>query len=284
MSDTISWREMWDDTARLHGRVHARWLCEEASSAWGEEFDDVLEHPVTERSVAHLDAMLARLRNGEPLQYVLGHWSFRHLDLLVDARVLIPRPETEWVAGVAIDAARQQPRPVRCADLGTGSGAIGLSLLHELPRGSAEVWLTDTSIDALDVARANNAGIGINGAGARFAQGSWYDALPPDLVGTFGVIAANPPYIADGDPVVDPSVHDWEPGMALYSGADGLSALRVIAHAAPVWLQPGGWLVLEIGTGQGVAVAALLEDAGLVDVQVQPDLAGHDRVVIGRRP
>ena len=284
MSDTISWREMWDDTARLHGRVHARWLCEEASSAWGEEFDDVLEHPVTERSVAHLDAMLARLRNGEPLQYVLGHWSFRHLDLLVDARVLIPRPETEWVAGVAIDAARQQPRPVRCADLGTGSGAIGLSLLHELPRGSAEVWLTDTSIDALDVARANNAGIGINGAGARFAQGSWYDALPPDLVGTFGVIAANPPYIADGDPVVDPSVHDWEPGMALYSGADGLSALRVIAHGAPVWLQPGGWLVLEIGTGQGVAVAALLEDAGLVDVQVQPDLAGHDRVVIGRRP
>lgn len=283
MSDTISWRELWEDTARLHSRVHARWLCEEACGAWGEEFDDVLEQPVTERSVAHLDAMLARLRNGEPLQYVLGHWSFRHLDLLVDDRVLIPRPETEWVAGVAIDAARQQPRPVRCADLGTGSGAIGLSLLHELPRGSSEVWLTDASPDALDVARANNAGIGINGAGARFAQGSWYDALPADLAGTFGVVAANPPYIADGDPAVDPSVHEWEPGLALYAGSDGLSALRVIAGGAPHWLQPGGWLVLEIGTGQGEAVAALLEDAGLVDVQVQPDLAGHDRVVIGRR-
>lgn len=284
MTDTLSWRELWDDTARLHGRVHARWLCEEACGAWGDDFDDALADPATERSVAHLDAMLARLLGGEPLQYVLGHWAFRHLDLLVDRRVLIPRPETEWVAGVAIDLARRLPRPVRCADLGTGSGAIGLSLLHELPRGGAEVWLTDASADALDVARANNAGIGMNGAGARFAQGSWFDALPADTMGTFGVIASNPPYIANGDPAVEASVHDWEPGMALYSGDDGLSALRVIAAGAPQWLQPGGWLVLEIGTGQGEAVAALLWNAGLVEVRVEPDLAGHDRVVVGQRP
>jgi len=284
VSDTISWRELWEETAQQHGRVHARWLCEEASGAFGEEFDDLLAHSVTERSIAHLDAMLERLRGGEPLQYVLGHWSFRHLDLLVDRRVLIPRPETELVAEVAIELARALPRPLRCVDLGTGSGAIGLSLLRELPRGSAEVWLTDMSLDALDVARANGTGLGIAGAGARYAHGSWFDALPESLRGGVGLIVSNPPYIAEGDPGVDRSVHDWEPGGALYSGADGLDAVRVLAAGAPQWLQPGGWLVLEMGTGQGDAVAALLLDAGLVDVSVRADLAGHDRIAVGRRP
>ena len=258
MSDTISWRELWEETAQQHGRVHARWLCEEASGAFGDEFDDVLSQPVTERSIAHLDAMLARLRGGEPLQYVLGHWSFRHLDLLVDRRVLIPRPET-------------------------GSGAIGLSLLRELPRGSVEVWLTDVSLDALDVARANGAGLGVAGAGARYAHGSWFDALPDSLRGRLGLVVSNPPYIAEGDPAVEASVREWEPGGALYSGHDGLDAVRVLASGAGAWLQPGGWLVLEIGTGQGDAVAALLAGAGLLDVEVRADLAGHDRIALGRR-
>ncbi len=284
MSDTISWRELWEETAHQHGRVHARWLCEEASGAFGDEFDELLPLPVTERSIAHLDAMLSRLRGGEPLQYVLGHWSFRHLDLLVDRRVLIPRPETELVAELAIELARTLPRPLACADLGTGSGAIGLSLLRELPRGSVEVWLTDMSLDALDVARANGTGLGIAGAGARYAHGSWFDALPDALRGGVGLIVSNPPYIAEGDPAVDRSVHDWEPGGALYSGADGLDAVRVLAAGAPSWLQPGGWLVLEIGTGQGAAVAALLRDAGFIDVSVRADLAGHDRIAVGRRP
>jgi release factor glutamine methyltransferase len=282
VSGTISWRELWDDTAVLHGRVHARWLCEEASGAFGDEFDDVLATAVTERSIAHLDAMLARLRDGEPLQYVLGHWAFRHLDLLVDRRVLIPRPETELVAEVAIELARAQARPVVCADLGTGSGAIGLSLLRELPRGSAEVWLTDASLDALDVARANCAGMGVAAAGARFAHGSWFDALPDSHRGRFGLLVSNPPYIAEGDPAVDASVRDWEPGSALFAGGDGLDDVRVLAAGAAEWLQPGGWLVLEIGTGQGAAVAALLTAAGLHDVEVRADLAGHDRIALGR--
>ncbi len=280
---TITWRQIWHDTSALHTRVQARWLCEEASGAFGEEFDEVLDLPVTERSVGHLDAMLARLRTGEPLQYVLGHWSFRHLDLLVDRRVLIPRPETEWVAEVALQLAATMPRPCRCADLGTGSGALGLSLLHELPRGAAEVWLTDLDSDALDVARANAAGIGIAGAGARFGLGSWWAALPADLRGTFSLVVSNPPYIADDDPAVEPAVRDWEPARALYAGADGLHAVRAVAAGAGEWLAPGGWLVLEIGTGQGQAVHALLEAAGLRDVEVRPDLAGHDRVALARR-
>ncbi|MBI4935901.1 MAG: peptide chain release factor N(5)-glutamine methyltransferase [Actinobacteria bacterium] len=284
MSDTISWRQLWEETAAQHGRVHARWLCEEASGAFDEEFDEILDTGVTERSIAHLDSMLARLATGEPLQYVLGHWSFRHLDLLVDRRVLIPRPETELVAEVAISLARELPRPVRAADLGTGSGAIGLSLLHEMPPGTVEVWLTDVSLDALDVARANAAGLGVKGAGARFAHGSWFEAVPDHLHESLALVVSNPPYVAHGDPAVDASVHEWEPAGALYSGDDGLDAVREVASGAARWLQPGGWLVLEIGTGQGQAVQRILETAGFTEVHIRADLAGHDRIAVARRP
>ena len=171
-------------------------MCEEASGAFGPEFLEVVAQPATERCVAHLDSMLARVRQGEPLQYVLGHWSFRRLDLLVDQRVLIPRPETELVVEVALGCARQAAldhadRPLRVADLGTGSGAIGLSLATELPRGLAEVWLTDVSAEALDVARANTAGLGMPGAAVRFGHGSWFAALPPTLRGQ--LVPGSPP-------------------------------------------------------------------------------------------
>lgn len=285
--DTVSWRQLRGETAALHPEPHARWLCEEASGAFGDEFDDLLDVPATERGVARLDAMLARLHAGEPLQYVLGHWAFRHLDLLVDRRVLIPRPETELVAEAALAAARARrstvPGTVRCVDLGTGSGALGLSLLAEMPRGAVEVWLTDASSDALDVARANAAGLGMAAAGARFALGSWFDALPAELRGTVDVVVSNPPYVAEGDPALDTSVADWEPAAALWSGPDGLDAVRAIAAAAPQWLAPGGTLVLEVGTGQGETVASILAGAGLSDIEVRADHAGHDRIVIARR-
>lgn len=282
---TVTWRDLWAETAEVHGRPQARWLCEEASGAFGDEFEEVLAEPATERAVAHLDAMLGRLRGGEPLQYVLGHWQFRRLDLLVDRRVLIPRPETELVAGVAIELARSLPRPVRCADLGTGSGAIGLSLLAELPRGSAEVWLTDVSADALDVARANAAGLGVAGSGARFALGEWFGALPAELCGTLGVVVSNPPYVSVDDPDLEASVRDWEPAVALFGGGhDGSAELATIADGAASWLAPGGWLVLEIGSRQGGAARELLESAGFVGVEVRPDLAGLHRIALGRRP
>lgn len=286
---TVSWRELCDDLVGAHGRPQARWLCEEASGAFGDEFTEVLDTPATERQVAHLDAMLARLRAGEPLQYVLGHWSFRTLDLLVDRRVLIPRPETELVAEVALACARQAlaawpARPLVVADLGTGSGAIGLSLAAELPRGSVEVWLTDASSDALDVARANTAGLGMAGAGVRFGHGSWFEALPSSLRGRLALVASNPPYIAVGDERVDPSVSEWEPHGALFAAADGLADVAALATGAAEWLAPGGWLVLEIGSGQGEQVAALLAGAGLDHVEIRPDLAGHDRIALARRP
>ncbi len=285
---TVSWRQLWDETAALTGRPQARWLCEEASGAFGPDFFEVLDESVTEGSMAHLDAMLARWREGEPLQYVLGHWSFRRLDLMVDRRVLIPRPETELVAQAAVDllmsdASAGTERPIPVADLGTGSGAIGLSLAFELPRGMVDVWLTDVSPDALDVARANTAGLGMAGARVQFGHGAWFAALPLALRGCLGLVVANPPYIAPGDPAVEQAVSEWEPALALFADDDGIAHIRTIAEGAAVWLRPGGWLVLEIGTGQGARVMEVLTSAGLTQVAVTPDLAGHDRIATARR-
>jgi release factor glutamine methyltransferase len=276
---TVTWRELLAETVAIVGeRPAARWLCEVASGADRLEF--VLEEPATVRMVAHLDAMVARYRSGEPLAYVLGRWSFRHLDLAVDRRVLIPRPETEVVAGVAIDVARSLPRPLTVADLGTGSGAIGLALADELPATGVSVWLTDSSPDALAVARANLAGLGRRAVNVRVAAGDWFAALPADI--RLDLAVANPPYVAEGSTELADSVRDWEPHAALFAGPDGLDAIRVLAAAAPQYVRRGGWLVLEIGADQGPAVAALLGQSGYEDVEVRPDLAGRDRVVLGR--
>ncbi|MBK9969337.1 MAG: peptide chain release factor N(5)-glutamine methyltransferase [Acidimicrobiaceae bacterium] len=285
---TLTWRTLWDETSLVTGRPQARWLCEEASGAFGPEFLEVVAQPATERCVAHLDSMLARVRQGEPLQYVLGHWSFRRLDLLVDQRVLIPRPETELVVEVALGCARQAAlehadRPLQLADLGTGSGAIGLSLATELPRGLAEVWLTDVSAEALDVARANTAGLGMAGTAVRFGHGSWFVALPPTLRGQLAVVVSNPPYIAHDDERVQEAVRAWEPSIALFADDNGLAHVSTLAAGSAEWLRSGGWLVVEIGSGQAAAVVDVLQAAGLADVEVRPDLAGHDRIAIARK-
>lgn len=283
--DTSTWREILEETIRLLGeRPAARWLCETACGLQGQEFLDELDTPASERMVAHLDAMLQRYRRGEPLAYVLGRWSFRTIEVLVDSRVLIPRPETEIIAGRALDKAHSVPAPRRIVDLGTGSGVIGLSLAAELPVSATEIWMTDVSEAALDLARANAAGLGRVGANVRIVGGSWFDALPDELHDSFDVVVGNPPYIADGDDEVQPAVVDWEPRVALFSGVDGLDALRTIIDDAPKWLKPSGWLILEIGHRQGSAVVDLMIKAGLVDAAVGQDLSGRDRYVEARRP
>jgi release factor glutamine methyltransferase len=282
--DTVTWRALWAETAAAVGdRTEARWLCEVASAAVdGDDFIARLDEPATVRMVSHLDAMTARRRAGEPVQYVLGEWSFRHLTLAVDRRVLIPRPETELVAEVALEKASAVGPSRVVVDLGTGSGAIGLALAHELPRQGTTVWVTDASADALDVARANIAGIGPAGANVRVALGSWFDALPADV--TADVVVANPPYVAVDSPDLADEVGEWEPHDALFSGPDGLDDIRRIIGGARERLAPGGWLVLEIGSDQGEVVADLLAAAGYVDVEVRADLAGHDRIALARSP
>lgn len=280
MSEHLTWRQLWADTAKvLDDRPAARWLCETACGLDGDEFTAALDEPATERMVKHLDEMVGRYRGGEPLAYAMGRWTFRRMELMIDRRVLIPRPETELVAETAIELARRVS-PRRVADLGTGSGAIGLALVDELPIDNTEVWLTDASTDALDVARANAAGLGRAAANVRFGQGSWWSALPKELRGTFDVVVSNPPYIAVHDTEVDESVREWEPASALFAGGDGLDDIRAIMTGAREWLKPGGWLVLEIGYRQGDAVLALASECGLVNAEVRNDLAHRPRILV----
>lgn len=277
-----TWRGLWQETTAVLGDDAAsRWLCETAAATYRDEFLMILDEQPTVRMVAHLDAMVARHRSGEPLQYVLGRWSFRRLDLAVDRRVLIPRPETELVAEVALDAARAVGPTRTVVDLGTGSGAIGLALADELPIVGTTVWLTDVDPDALDVARANLAGIGRGAQNVRIGRGSWFEALPADLLAD--VIVANPPYVAEHASELDASVGEWEPAQALFAGPDGLDDIRRIVAGAPAHLVANGMLVLEIGADQGDVVRQLLVDGGFRDVEIRPDLAGHDRIASARR-
>jgi release factor glutamine methyltransferase len=284
-SDAVTWRTLLNETIEVLGeRPQARWICETACGLDGDEFLAELDEPATERMVAQLDAMVARYRAGEPLAYVMGHWSFRTIELMVDRRVLIPRPETEMVAGRALELARGVADQRRVVDLGTGSGAIGLSLAAELPIMGTEVWLTDYSTDAVDVARANAIGLGRAAANVRVVHGSWFDALPVDVRGEIDVVVSNPPYIADGDAEVAESVLEYEPHSALFAGDDGLDDVRTIARDARDWLRSGGWLVMEIGYQQGDAVKALLEGFGYLNVAIANDLTGRPRIAEARNP
>lgn len=263
--------------------AEARWIVEDASGFEGAELVEGLARPATRRGVARFDAVLGRRLGGEPLQYALGRWSFRRLDLLVDRRVLIPRPETEVVVDHALAELDRlgSDRAGRVAvDLGTGSGAIALSLAVERP--GLEVWAGDVSESALDVARANLAGTGRAGTHVRLVAGSWFDALPDDLAGRIDLVVANPPYVGEGEPLPD-EVAAWEPAGALVAGPTGLEALEVLIEAAPRWLAPGAALVLELAPHQAGPAAGHADRSGLVDVRVEPDLSGRPRVLVARR-
>ena len=281
-AEHITWRAMLQRVEEQVGQRNiARWLCEHASGCDADEFSEVLDELVSERSGQQLHDMLQRFASGEPLQYVMGRWAFRQLDLLVDKRVLIPRPETELIVDIVKNHLGSKREAITLVDLGTGSGPIGLSLLHELPLGAATVWMTDESEDALHVARANAAGIGRPAIGARFAHGHWCDALPADLVGVCDVVVSNPPYIAEGDAEVEASVLQWEPSDALFAGVDGLADIAQIVQTAPKWLAVGGMLVTEMGYTQASAIQQLFNAAGFTHVTVHQDLTGRDRFVSG---
>lgn len=211
------------------------------------------------------DALCRRRAAGEPLAYLTGLREFHGLPLAVDARVLVPRPETEVLVEWALQAiSGLQAAPV--LDLGTGSGAIALALKQARP--DAVVAAVDASEGALEVARGNAVRLGLEVA---FLHGSWFAPVR----GAFAVIASNPPYIAEGDRHLAALAH--EPRQALTSGADGLDAIRELVAAAPEHLRPGGWLLLEHGWDQAPAVRALLTARGFAGVQSRDDLAGIAR-------
>lgn len=218
---------------------------------------------------------------GTPLAYLTGVREFYGLSLHVDARVLDPRPDTEtlvdWALEVltALDASTPAeaaahgggtPPPCKVIDLGTGTGAIALAVKHWRP--NCQVHAVDLSADALNVARTNAQHLGLT---LSFHQGNWLDSVHE----RFDLIVSNPPYIAEEDPHLEQLGH--EPRLALCSGPEGLDAIRAIVSQAPVRLQPAGWLLLEHGWDQAVAVRALLTQAGFSNVQSRKDLAGIER-------
>jgi release factor glutamine methyltransferase len=219
---------------------------------------------------------LQRRRRGEPVAYLLGQKEFGGLTLAVDDRVLVPRPDTEALVEWALDALPPSggTEPARLLDLGTGSGAIALTVASR--RRDVCVTATDASADALAVARANAQRLGLP---VRFAQGSWLAAVPGER---FDVIASNPPYIAEGDPHLVALAH--EPISALTAGTDGLGDIRTLAAQAPTALHPGGWLLLEHSHDQAAAVRTLLRCAGFEQVSSRTDLAGIQRCSGGRWP
>jgi release factor glutamine methyltransferase len=265
--------------------AEARWLLEEASGYSADELFRQLGTPASRFGVRRLRGMLERRLAGEPLQYVLGSWSFRRLDLFVDRRVLIPRPETEVVVGHALDAldevaATAGDRPLTAVDLGTGSGAIALALADERP--GLVVHATDRSPESLEVARANLAGLGRRGAAVTLHLGSWFGALPLELRGAVDLVVSNPPYVGAGE-VLPPEVADWEPADALVSGPTGTEALELLVAEAPGWLRPGGVLVLELAPHQAEAMRAAACDAGYARVRVARDHADRARALVAWR-
>jgi release factor glutamine methyltransferase len=278
----VTWRQLLAEATDRVGLVDARRIVQAASGREGAEWVLVLDTPATRRAVAAVDALVARRAAGEPLQYVLGRWGFRSLDLLVDRRVLIPRPETEVVAEIAVEELCRLgggARPVRAADLGTGSGALALSLAAEVV--TAEVWGTDRSADALAVARANLAGLGRPGSRVRLVEGDWFAALPRDLLGRLDLVMSNPPYVAEGEPLPH-EVAEWEPREALVAGPRGDEAALAIVAEVPSWLTRPGTLVLELAPTQATSLAVAARAAGAAEVRVRPDLTGRERVLIAR--
>lgn len=221
--------------------------------------------PLSQAATSALAATTARRVNAEPLAYITGHKEFFGLDLLVDARVLVPRPDTETLVEWALEIVPEH-LSANVIDLGTGSGAIALAL--KATRPALVVHALDYSHDALAVAQTNAQRLALD---VQFTHGSWLEGITAQ----FDVVVSNPPYIAQGDHHLDALTA--EPLQALASGADGLDAIRQIVTQSPQQLRPGAWLLIEHGFDQASAVRTLLARAGFESVQSRKDLAGIER-------
>jgi release factor glutamine methyltransferase len=209
--------------------------------------------------------LVRRRREREPVAYIVGSKGFRHIELAVDRRVLVPRPETELL----VEAALELPQGARLVDVGTGSGAVALALKHERP--DLEVLATDESAAALEVAGANAARLGLDVA---FHEGD----LLAGISGRIDAVVSNPPYVAEDERAdLPPDVHAHEPDGALFAGGDGLAVVRRLAEA----VADVPWVAVEVGAGQAAAVADLFAGA---ETEILRDLAGIERVVVARRP
>lgn len=235
-----------------------------------------LERPLSKEELATYRALIQRRLAGEPTQYVIGHKEFYGRRFAVDARVLVPRPETELLVEAAL---RSVPKdaPARVLDLCTGSGCVAVTIAAERPQAS--VWATDLSPGALAVAKANAEALGLDGR-VTFFEGDLLAPVPAEA--RFDVIVSNPPYVKSGEIAGLQREVQQEPRLALDGGADGLDVIRRLVPAALARLKPGGLLALEIGEDQGAALRDILTRAGARDVTIEKDLAQHERLALGR--
>jgi release factor glutamine methyltransferase len=246
------------------------------------------DRPVADADLERYRAFIRRRLKREPVQYILGDASFRGLTLHVDRRVLIPRPETEvlvgeilrWISDGADGDARERGSEWTALDVGTGSGAIALSLLAEGP--FSRVIATDVSDAALDVARTNSERAGL-ASRIEFRCGSVWECIAADE--RFDVIVANPPYVADPERAsLAPEVRDWEPGAALFAGAEGTDVLHEIVDSGASHLSAGGLLALEVGVTQAQAIRQRALEHGFQSARVIQDYTGRERIVLAIAP
>jgi release factor glutamine methyltransferase len=245
--------------------------------------DLYLQHdrPLTPDELERYRSAVRRRLKHEPVQYILGVAAFRHLELRVDRRVLIPRPETELLVGAVLDWSKSRVGRGVVLDIGTGSGAIALSLAGE--GGYERIVATDVSCDALDVARANASRLGF-GDRIEFREGSLFDVVGDGEC--FDVIVSNPPYVAESErAALSADVVEHEPATALFAGGDGLDVIERIVDGAASRLRAGGLLALEIGIDQSAAVLERIVRTGAyAGAQVRQDLTGRERMVLVETP
>ncbi len=233
------------------------------------------DHQLSDREYQQFQGLLERRRKGEPVAYLTGRQGFWTLDLAVNASTLIPRPETELLVETALECLADRADSCRVADLGSGSGAIALAVATERPDWQLEG--VDTIPEAVALARHNAERLRIDNVS--FNQGSWCDGLGGEL---FDMIISNPPYIDAEDPHLAQGGVQFEPRSALVAQEEGLADIRVISEQARDWLNSSGFLLFEHGFAQGPAVADLLASLGYSEVRVLQDLAGLDRITLGR--
>ena len=255
-------------------RLEARMLLEAATGYNHAALLMRSDECLSENQAEQWQQMLVRRLAGEPMAYILGNREFYGRPFATTPATLIPRPETEHLVEAVL---ARLPTNGKVWDLGSGSGAIAVTLACERP--DAAVFASDISPDALEVAAANAVELG---AKVQFACGSWYQAFSKEQTGLLDIIVSNPPYIEADDPHLIEGDLRFEPQNALTDFADGLSAIRMLAKGAGERLQTGGWLLMEHGWNQGAAVRQILLDNGFSEVATEQDLAGLDRLTLGR--
>lgn len=237
--------------------------------AWGDQ-------PLTRKQDEQFESYIERRAAGEPVAHITGKREFWSLNIEVNRHTLIPRPDTELLVEAALELIPEK-KTIMIADLGTGSGAVGLAIAWE--RHQSHVTAVDNSFRALTMAKKNAATLHIMNIDYR--EGDWCEPLGDER---FQVIVSNPPYVPENDPHLQTAEIQYEPRRALAAGEDGLDAIRAILQQAPQHLYSGGWLLLEHGYNQGNAVNRMMMETGFQQVSTRIDLAGHARVCVGQWP